>query len=169
MVDGVGVHALHEAQVIGDGCCMWQEVAYPGPTLSPLLEGFDGLQHDFSGRVARHRAEALALEVILRNRFAVLSDDFGFVVKKIHMGGRPILAKINHSLGFCRVMGESFQTHSSACGGLSLLSQEPLPVEQRGQGGRPKALCLPAKKVSSIDAQCIFDLRGGECHGLIRG
>ena len=128
MVDGVGVHALHEAQVIGDGCCMWQEVAYPGPTLSPLLEGFDGLQHDFSGRVARHRAEALALEVILRNRFAVLSDDFGFVVKKIHMGGRPILAKINHSLGFCRVMGESFQTHSSACGGLSLLSQEPLPV-----------------------------------------
>ena len=102
MIDLLGVHALDEANVVGDLPGVRHEVADPGTAFAILLVGLDGREKlSFVGG-GRHRAKPFAFHVTGRDGLSVAFFKFRFVVEKLEVGRSSVLEKKDNAFGFWR-------------------------------------------------------------------
>ena len=102
MIYLLSVHALDEANVVGDLYGVWHEVADPGAAFAVLLVGFDGREKlSFVGG-GGHRAETFAFHVTSRDGLSVAFFEFWLVVEKLEVAGSAGLEKKDDAFGFWR-------------------------------------------------------------------
>ena len=99
MVDGLGVDRGHEADIVGHGCKVWQQLGHPCPALSMALE-FKSRWSDRQGLLlVGEPSEALAHPDTGRE---ILTGEFlemRLVVEQVHLGRTSGLEKVNDALG----------------------------------------------------------------------
>ena len=100
MVDLFGVHALDEANIVGNFSGMRHEVADPGPAFAVLFVGFDGREKLSFVSSGGHRAKPLALHITGGDGLAVALFKFRFVVEKFKVGGPTVLEKEDDAFCF---------------------------------------------------------------------
>ena len=131
MIDGVGLHAFDEAEVIGDGGGVGHEGTDPGATLAVVFEGFDGSEEEFIFGVA-HRGKAFSGDVLCGEGLTVHRLEFGFPVEEIHVGGAPVHEEVDDAFGLWRVVreaGEAAESFGMSRGGEAVVG------EQLGESG----------------------------------
>ena len=148
MVDLFGVHAFDEAKVIGNGGGMGHQGAHPGTTFAMLFEGLDGSEEASFVRGRRHGAEALAVHVTFRDRFAVEFGELRFVIPELEMSGPSVLEKVDDALRLGREAGDG-RHHA-------IFRAHGIFAEKGGEGCDAEAVGAFAKEVAAIDGVLVF-------------
>ena len=99
MVDLLGVHALDEAEFVGDFGGVGHEGTDGGTGFAVLLVWLDVREDLAFVRSGGHGGKAFALHVGLRDGLAVELGELGFVVEKLEMARCSVLKKIDDALG----------------------------------------------------------------------
>ena len=123
------VQTVDKTQVISDARGVRQKVADPGSGLASLPKRFHGSQHDLSRSVARHCAETLVADVVLRYRLPMHLNQLRLVVKEIDMSRPAVLKQIDHPFGFGREVWQFRQPARTS-------RRKTIASQQRGQSGR---------------------------------
>ena len=152
MIDGFSVHALYEAELVGDLGGVGHEVADPCAALAVLLEGFNRSEEELAVGIAGHGAEALVADVAFRHRGIVELLEFGFVVPEVAVGGGAVLEEVDDALGLggdlADVGGDLFVT--LGCSGEAFFTKE------RGEGCGTDAGGTLAEEVAAVDVALVL-------------
>ena len=103
MVEGVGVHRLDDAEVVGDLRQVWEELGHFRAALSVTGEFELGAEQRGAGI---DEGGAVALQEIRRRELAVPLGELGFVVEEFEVTGGACHEEINHAFCFSEIMGE---------------------------------------------------------------
>ena len=128
MVDGFGVHRLHEAQVIGNPGRVREQIAEPraAPAVLPkrpvgTRDRKGRLPGSHSGQTLRafdetFLAPGLRLRIVGLEQFLAMIDvEHGFVVEQILLRRRAVHEQKNDPLGFRCEMGSTFSDLGGEC------------------------------------------------------
>ena len=105
VIDVLGVHALDEAELVGDRARVRQEVADPGAALAALLERAQRTDDRERGLAARHRRQALRLAHRGRQVLAVHALERRLVVERVDVRDRAEHVQADHAFGARRRSG----------------------------------------------------------------
>lgn len=149
VVDLLGVHAFHEAEVVGNLCGVWHEGAHRGSGLAVFFKWLDGGEEPSFVRGGRHGGETFSFHVGIGDALAVEFLEFGFVVEKFEVRGATVLKEVNNAL--C-LRGDFF------CGIEDLvLRGGGIRSEKMGEGGDAKTGGRFAEEVTTIGEELGFE------------
>ena len=102
----LGVHAFDEAEVIGDGGGVRDNVADPGSALPALLEGLECAEEFSFISSSGHSTEALSGHVAGGDLLAVHFGKQRFVIEKLEVAGSAVLKEDDDALGLGCELGD---------------------------------------------------------------
>src|SRR2546423_1653530 len=109
MIDGFGMQALNEGELVRHLRGVREQLADPGAPTSMLLE-FEFRRHDGKARLrGRHPCKPLALAHRFRKILALKFLKSGFVVEQLHLRRAAGLEKVNDALRLRREVWEAGQ------------------------------------------------------------
>lgn len=133
VVDGIGVHAFHEAEAVGDLGDVGEEVGDPGTGSAALVEGFDRGEEPLAVCLAGHGAETLAADVFLRDGLAVVALEAGLEVEEIDVGWGAVLEEVDDVLGAGLELGQGGMEGTGRGGGCG--DGTGIPGKEAGERG----------------------------------
>ena len=141
------------------------EFADPGAALTVLVKGLDRCEHDLATGIAGHRAEALSLEIALRDGLAVHLFEQRLVVVDVAVRRRAVLEKVDGAFGLGRDVREAGQAvHGAGVHGRGV--EAAIVGKNGGQGGPADAQRGAAEEMTSIDQELgLVGGMGDGCHG----
>ena len=106
VIDRLGVHRFHDADVVGDGLDVRQEIADPSSMLAAAAAGPHRRDDGELRLAARHSGDALSAFDGGRQFLAVKSLERGFVVEEVDVGEAFALEEAENAFGFGGEVGE---------------------------------------------------------------
>jgi hypothetical protein len=154
VIDGFGVHAADEAQLIGHFGFPGQELAHPHAAIAVLSEFVFRWCDGKAGLSAGHSREALAHADAVGQ---ILVEPFlhhGLVVEEIHLRWAAHHVQIDHVLGFAGKMLEAFAR--GLLRGFSTRGELTV-AEKRAEGSPAEGVRALLKEVAAGDVgfQCM--------------
>ena len=145
VVDGIGVHRAHDANVVGNLCRVRQQVADPGTRFAMLLEAERGFDQRKAALAGCHRGQPLALADRLRQVLSAQLGQTRLGVERLDLGGAARLEKPDHALGLGREVRQASQAARSR---LGCIGRVQVAAQQVGQSDGPNTAGAPAEEVS---------------------
>ena len=132
VVDGLGVHALDDAELVGDGLDPGQQIADPRALFAAAFAGFQGRHHGIRGLAAGHSGEPLRTLHAGRKLLAGVLVKHRFVVEEVHVREPAALEQAEHAFRLRRKMRQAQPGQPVAALGLGRAKQ--LGLEEAAQG-----------------------------------
>ena len=138
VIDSLGVHRTHHADLVCDLLGPRQEIGNPGPRGSALPDGSDGLGHWKVLHAGGHAGDPLLTLDLGRKVFSVVLNQERRAVEEIDMRRAPGLEHVNDMLGLGGQPVGGMRDRITSC-------------QHGGEGHRPEAVASGAEKGAAIE------------------
>jgi len=139
VVDGLGVEALHDAELVGDALVVRQEVADPGATRAAAAAGAERGHDRVCGLVAGHPSEPLGALDGSRDLLPRVAVQGGLVVKQVDVREPAALEEAEHALGAGLEVGQAGPAAGGGGEGLGEQGAEGKATDPAGRAAKERA------------------------------